>query len=101
MEGENQKLQTKEACERNMDIVILKFEKALLKNLNEVTRGFEEALNCAKDKFAIKEDVDKNIESLKTSVSDINKKHEQRQYDWLKYSIVTAITIVASTLFNK
>ena len=77
---------------------MLKVEKALIKNVLTMTQGFNKALETAAIKFAKKEEFD----DLKATVKNINKLHEARQYDWIKYAVTTAIGIALTTLlFNK
>ena len=79
----------KEDCDRNMEIVILKFENRLMKSVGNFAEKVE-------GKFAKKED----LSDLKEIVDNIVAIHEKRQYEWLKYSIVTGLSIIISTIIT-
>jgi len=94
--AENKDFSNKD-CDKNMEITMLRFEKKLMETAEKITKEFNNVLNSAKNKFATKE----RVKGLENTVSDIKKLHESRQYDWLKYAIVTAVSILTIILFNK
>jgi len=87
---ENKKEFKKEDCDRNMEIVILKFENRLMSSVNKFAEKVE-------GKFAKKKD----LSDLKEIVDNMVKINEKRQYEWLKYAITTAISIIVSSIIIK
>jgi hypothetical protein len=69
------------------------------KDHKQISDKIDNFIKGADDKFACKR-TEREVEDIKTGIEAINKVREQRNYDWLKYGAITAITLVLSRLID-
>jgi len=87
--SENKEQFKKEDCDRNMEIIMLKFENKLMSGISNFTKSIHGS-------FAKKED----LKALKIIVDKIIVLHEKRQYEWLKYAVITGISIMLTAFIT-